>query len=127
MISSKLETYIDDKGEFHYAVYDIVKNGAAEYYENIRELMLRDGKIITNYIANKSTIYEDGVPVITCNDSAGNSLTEQEYNESADNYFAEYQKTTTSLGWQDVSELKTERKEIAAQLDMSLNTFLYED
>ena len=127
IISSKLETYIDDKGEFHYAVYDLLKNGAAEYYENVRELMLRDGKIITNYIANKSTIYEDGTPVITCEDSAGNNLTEQEYEEAAGNYFAGYQKITTSLGWQDVSELETEVKAIAAQLDMSLNTFLYEN
>ena len=127
IISSKLETYIDDKGEFHYAVYDLLKNGAAEYYENVRELMLRDGKIITNYIANKSTIYEDGTPVITCEDSAGNNLTEQEYEEAAGNYFVGYQKITTSLGWQDVSELETEVKAIAAQLDMSLNTFLYEN
>lgn len=127
IISSKLETYIDDKGEFHYAVYDLLKNGAAEYYENVRELMLRDGEIITNYIANKSTIYEDGTPVITCEDSAGNNLTEQEYEEAAGNYFAGYQKITTSLGWQDVSELETEVKVIAAQLDMSLNTFLYEN
>ena len=126
IISSKLETYIDDKGEFHYAVYDTTKNGAAEYYENVRELMLRDGKIITNYIANKSTIYEDETPVITCEDSAGNSLTEQEYKEAASKYFAGYQKTTTSLGWQEVSELETEAKEIAEQLDMSLNTFLYD-
>ena len=123
IISSTLETYIDEKGEFHYAVYDMLKNGAAEYYENVRELILRDGKIITNYIANKSTIYEDATPVITCEDSAGNSLTEQEYEEAAENYFAGYQKTTTSLGWQNVSELKTEVKEIVDQLDMSLNTF----
>lgn len=127
IISSKLETYIDDKGEFHYAVYDLLKNGAAEYYENVRELMLRDGEIITNYIANKSTIYEDGTPVITCEDSTGNNLTEQEYEEAAGNYFAGYQKITTSMGWQDVSELETEVKAIAAQLDMSLNTFLYEN
>lgn len=127
IISSKLETYIDDKGKFHYAVYDMMKNGVAEYYENVRELILCDGKIMTNYIANKTTIYEDGTPVITCADSSGNGLTEQEYEEAADNYFAGYQKITTSLGWQDVSELKSEVKEIAAQLDMSLNTFLYEN
>ena len=127
IISPKLETYIDDKGEFHYAVYDLTKNGAAEYYENVRELMLRDGAIITNYIANKATIYEDEVPVITCEDSDGNSLTEQEYEEAAGNYFAGYQKITTSLGWQDVRELESEVKEIAAQLDMSRNTFLYDN
>lgn len=127
IISEKLETYIDDKGEFHYAVYDLTKNGAAEYYENVRELILRDGKIITNYLANKSTIYSEETPTIIYKDSQGNAIAEEEYMNAASNYFAEYQKATTSLGWQDVRELGKDTSEIAAQLDMSLNVFLYSE
>ena len=127
IISEKLETYIDDKGEFHYAVYDLTKNGAAEYYENVRELTLRDGKIITNYLANKSTIYNEETPTITYKDSEGNVIAEEEYINAASNYFAEYQKATTSLGWQDVRELGKDTEEVAAQLDMSLNVFLYSE
>lgn len=44
LISEEWETYMDDKYEFHYAVYDLTKNGAAEYYENVREFILQDGK-----------------------------------------------------------------------------------
>ena len=124
IISEKLETYIDDKGEFHYAVYDLTKNGAAEYYENVRELILRDGKIITNYLANKSTIYNEETPTITYKDSKGKVIAEEEYMNAASNYFAEYQKAITSLGWQDVRELG---EDVAAQLDMSLNVFLYSE
>ena len=127
IISEKLETYIDDKGEFHYAVYDLTKNGAAEYYENVRELILRDGKIITNYLANKSTIYNEETPTITYKDSKGKVIAEEEYMNAASNYFAEYQKAITSLGWQDVRELGEDTEEVAAQLDMSLNVFLYSE
>lgn len=127
IMSGKLETYIDDRGEFHYAVYDLIKNGAAEYYENVQELTLRDGKISSNYLAYKTTIYEGEAPTVTCTDSEGNVITEDEYASVVSNYFAGYQKATTSLGWQDVRELKKDTSEIAAQLDMSLNVFLYSE
>ena len=125
IMSGKLETYIDDRGEFHYVGYDLLKNGAAEYYENICELVLRDGKLNVNYLAYKSTIYAGETPTITCTDADGNEITEEAYANTAGDYFAGFQKTTTSLGWQEVSALKGDTAEIAAQLDMSLNIFLY--
>lgn len=123
LISERLDTYIDDEGGFHYAVYDMTRNGAAEYYENVRELMLQDGKIVTKPIAYKSTIYNDGTPTVTCTDLEGNVITE-EYKNAAKNYFAGYQESTTCLGWQDVRELGDDVEEIIKQLDVSFNIFI---
>lgn len=126
LISEKLETYIDDEGGLHYAVYDLVKNGAAEYHENVRELILQEGKIVTKPIAYKSTIYNDGTPTVTCTDLEGNVITEEEYENAAKNYFAGYQEGTTNLGWQDVRELGDDVEEIRKQLDVSFNKYIHE-
>lgn len=105
IVSDTLETYIDDQGHYFYAVYDLMKNGAAQYYENVRALTLSDGRICTAPIAYRTTIYDEGVPTVTCEDADGNTITEEEYESAAENYFAGYSKSTTSVVWQQLSEL----------------------
>lgn len=124
IISEKLVAYIDENGKFHYAVYDSVKNGAAEYYENVRELMLQDGEIKTNYIVSKSVTYNGEIPDVTCSDSEGNAITEAEYESGAERYFQGFQRNVISFGWQDVKELEDDAEGIARQLCVSLDIFL---
>lgn len=123
--ASLLKTYMNEQGEFYYAVYDTMKNGAAEYYENVRSLTLQDGKILTTPIAYRTTIYNGETPSVTCTDASGNSISEEDYENAADEYFAGWQESETWLGWQDMNDLGNNAEEIAAQLDQSLNVFLY--
>lgn len=119
IVSDTLETYTDDQGHYFYTVYDLMKNGAAEYYENVRELTLSGGKICTVPIAYRTTIYDEGVPTVTCEDADGNTITEEEYESAAENYFAGYSKSTTSVVWQEISELGETTEQIVAQLSQS--------
>lgn len=105
IVSDTLETYTDGQGHYFYAVYDLIRNGAAQYYENVRALTLSDGRICTAPIAYRTTIYDEGVPTVTCEDADGNTITEEEYESAAENYFAGYSKSTTSVVWQQLSEL----------------------
>ena len=120
---STLDTYVNDQGMFCYAVYDMVKNGAAEYYENIRSLTLQDGMIRTAPIASRTTIYDGETPTVTCSDADGNPISEEEYESAADRYFAGWEKRETRLGWQSVKDLGNTVDEITAQLEQSLNVY----
>ncbi len=119
IVSDTLETYTDEQGRYFYAVYDWIRNGAAEYYENVRELTLSDGRISTAPIAYRTTIYDEGVPTVTCEDADGNAITEEEYESAAENYFVGYSKSTTSIVWQEISELGETTEQIVAQLSQS--------
>ena len=121
LLEETLNTYIDSDDVFHYAVYDVLKNGAAEYYENYRALKLKDGKITTVPIAYKTTLYDP--QNVTCTDANGNEISEEEFAEAPDRYFAGCQKTVTTLGWQDVKELDTEIEKIKEQIRISEKIF----
>ncbi|MBQ7841524.1 MAG: hypothetical protein IJ390_13720, partial [Lachnospiraceae bacterium] len=123
LISTELTTYMDDNGGFHYVVYDILRNGAAEYYENYRELVLKEGKITLIPIAYRTTIYGEETQSIICKDSDGNAISEEDFVNAAKTYFAGYQETVTKLGWQDVNDLETEPEKIVAQLQESAEVY----
>ena len=124
IIIEKVDTYIDANGGFHYAFSDALRNGMAESYENVRELILQDGEIITKYIASKSSIYEGETLNVTCMDQEGNSITEEEYATIADTYFVDCQKVVTNLAWQDVRQLPDDMDGIREQLNNSLIVFM---
>lgn len=119
IVSDTLETYTDEQGHYFYAVYDLIRNGAAEYYENVRELTLSDGRISTVPIAYRTTIYDEGEPTVSCEDADGNAITEEAYENAAENYFAGYSKSTTSVVWQEISDLGETTEQIVAQLSQS--------
>ena len=123
IIIEEVDTYIDANGEFHYAFSDVLRNGVAESYENVRELVLRNGEIITKYIASKATIYEGESATVTCHDGEGNVIIEEAYETIADNYFGNYEKEITTLGWQDVRQLPDEVDGIIERLETSFIVF----
>lgn len=123
IISAELKTYIDDYGEFHYVVYDMLREDATDYYENYYELVLKEGNIIVTPIAYMRTIFEDGKEKITCKDSVGKVFSVEDFNEAVKLYFAGYQEIVTRLDWKDVDALETDTEKIVAQLLESIEVY----
>ena len=122
-IANHWMAYIDEDGQYHYVVQDSLRNGAAEYYGNIRGLVLENGQIKTERIANMSVIYIDGAENASYMDANGNPLTKETYESAADNYYVNCPKVEIRLGWQDVRELRDEKDEMTAQLEASQKIF----
>jgi len=118
ILDEKLKTYTDDNGVIHYVVYDILKNGAAEYYENYSELTLTDNKITVNPIAYRTTLYN--TQTVTCTDAFGNTISEEDFENTPDTFFDGYMETLTYLGWQDAAELVKNSEELLAKLKASV-------
>lgn len=58
LISDEVPAYLDKTtGTIYYIFEDLLKNGAAEYYENKRALTLSNGEVQQHYLAYKSAIY----------------------------------------------------------------------
>lgn len=126
LMDSTWEMFTNEQGEFLYVVYDLIRNSSAEYYENVRSLILQDGEVLmSSPIACRTTIYSYDSPdmSVSCKDADGNAISEEEYESAADNYFSGWQKSEIHLGWQDVSGLADDTEGAAAQLEQSLNVY----
>lgn len=123
LLAGQLETYIDDKGRFFYAVVDDVKNGSAEQYQFICSLSLQSGKITTVPIASMSCIYRNSVPKETYNNGAGEAVTADEYAQATKKYFVGYEHFTTHMGWQDMRELPEDVEGIYEKLFLSYDVY----
>lgn len=100
IIQDKLTVFYDNKENiYHYVLKDLIKNGAAEYYENKRDFYLQNGKINEKYLAYKNTIYLNGDPNISCNEKDGISITEEEYNNYENNCFKNFEKMNANVNW----------------------------
>lgn len=94
--------YYDPQSDIMYYIFDdLLRNGAAEYYDNKRAVYLEDGRINEILLAYKATIYTnpDTEPEITCQDKDRNVISEEQYEEIADRYFADLEKKKVSFGW----------------------------
>ncbi|MDO4296358.1 MAG: hypothetical protein Q4D90_09420 [bacterium] len=110
IIVDSVPVYQSDDTYF-YVYSDSIRNGAAEYYENLRALYLEDGQIKQINLATKSEVYSEGsdepVRSFACydeNDETRES-TEEEYEMAADERFASMQKKTASFSWLEQEEL----------------------
>lgn len=117
------ETYIDDDGVFHYVVSDWVRIGAAQSYQSVMEITLQNGEIATKLLANKETIYEEEATTIICTDPEGNVISEEEFENLPEKYFAGYEKRTTYFGWQNAKEVAEDVEEIIKQLEASFDIY----
>ncbi len=123
LIIESMETYMDDKGQCFYVVYDTMRNGAAEYYESTQFLTLKDGKILVTTIATRTTIYHDGSPEIVCKDGSGSLISESDYEQATNAYFSNMTHTITAFGWQDMLELADDASQLVSQLENSISGF----
>ncbi len=122
--------YDSQMGIMYYIFDDLLRNGAAEYYENKRALYLEDGQVKEILLAYRTTIYTDSTPEITCMDKDQKEISEEEYNAIADNVFADLVKKKVYFGWCEFfqpDELKNmSEKELTDMLMMSYKKFRVE-
>lgn len=102
MVASAPVYYDKTENRYQYVFYDLIKNGAAYYYESLRGWSLQDGQIVEQYLASCTTEYVNSNPQITyaAGDIPGIPVTnETEYAAAADTVFAGWQKGTVYFGW----------------------------
>ena len=127
MVQSVPVFYDSGFNTYYYVFDDLIKNGAAEYYENKRAISLQEGKILETPLAYKSTIYSDASSgTITCTDAEGKEITEEEFDNIADSVLGNYEKSETSLGWVTSAQgslMDMSVEELYAALKKSYDTF----
>ncbi len=107
----------DSTGQFYYVVNDVLRNGAAEQYESIQVLSLKNGKVSVETLASRATIYGENGSEKICKDAEGVIISEEEYEAYVENYFdTGYSKGVAQLIWQDMRELSENQDEMAEQL-----------
>ena len=119
--------YYDSSSNIYYYIFDdLIKNGAAEYYENKRAVSLQDGQVLETFLAYKTTIYTDSDPTVTYTDADNRSISEEEYDGIADQIFSGLDKKQADIQWitNESARLKDmSDREIYAMLEESCNAF----
>lgn len=100
IIVKTAKVFIDREGnEYHYIFSDLIKNGAAEHYENKQDIVLKDGKLSENILAYKTTIYKDSVPEIKYQDIDLEDILPEEYEKVEDEKFEKLEYKNVNFEW----------------------------
>lgn len=98
--------YYDASTHVYYYVFDdLIRNGAAERYENKRAIALIDSTIHETYLAQKSTIFSGSAtaPTVTCFSTLKNAgqktISEAAYERIADTAFSDLTKQKATISW----------------------------
>lgn len=85
-------------GTYYYLFRDTHKNGAAEYYESIQAISLKDGAVSTKTLGRMSLVAVDGVAKeeYYCGDQ---SITQAEYEAIIPEFQSGLEGFTADLGW----------------------------
>lgn len=103
LIVESMPCYYDaETSLYYYTGEDIIRDGAARYYHQNMFFFLRDGKIDFETIATRETVYTESNETVTCLDTAGNVISEAEYETYAEQYFAGKLKSELMLSWVQV-------------------------
>ena len=85
--------------EYHYIFDDLVKVGAAEYYENKQDIVLKNGKIYEKAIAYRNTVYTDSNPNVTLKDANNNEITAEDYEIIENKLFSTLELKLANIEW----------------------------
>lgn len=100
LIVSSAPRYTDaHSGTVYYIFNDNTRNGAAEFYNSVNALYLRDGELNTRCLARYSNIYTGSVGKKTYTNAENETISEQQYNAAADEAFADCTCDTVRFGW----------------------------
>lgn len=100
IIKESVPVYYDsDQNRYYYIFDDLIKNGAAEYCENKRGLYFEQEQVFEVFLAYKTTIYVNSSPTITYEDADEHMISEEEYNNIADQVFAGMEKKQANMKW----------------------------
>lgn len=87
------------ENEYHYIFTDLIKNGAAEYYENKQDILLKDGKLSEDVLAYKTTTYEDSVSEIKYQDTDLEDISSEAYEQIEHGWFKKLEYREANLEW----------------------------
>lgn len=132
IVDYEVPAYYDGKtGIMYYIFQDESKNGAGEHYANIRAISLEDNKIVEKPLAYYASIYKNSVEHVKYEDSKKNEITEDEYNNMADQVFVDLEKKQLILQWNiffKITELKDKsHDELITMLTNSYGGFVIKD
>ena len=101
MVSTVPVYYDKDANRYYYIFDDYIRNGMAEYYQNKRAVSIADGKWEENTLASKATVYSDADHfIMTCTESAGDTITEEQYDDIAQTVYAGLEQGEAEFDWQ---------------------------
>lgn len=101
-----VKVFIDKAAnEYHYIFDDLVKVGAAEYYENKQDIVLKNGKLYEKAIAYKNTIYTDSNPNVTLKDANNNEITAEDYEIIENKLFSNLELKLANIEWISTTDI----------------------
>ena len=108
-----VDSYFDKSTDTNYYIFmDYIKISPAEYYEGIRSLSLKNGKITEIPLVNKTTTYEDDDKSTTrYTDSEGLEITEDVYLQVVEKRYGDFEKKKITFSWYDLRELDSLTKD----------------
>lgn len=126
ILENQLETYWDKQGNVHYIVYDYLRGGISASDETMYDVIMKDQEITAYPMGHKSSVMVDPEleDEITCEDLHGNEITLEAYENLPAEKFQGYWHITTTMGWQDCSDLDGNPDSMIPQFQNSLYTFL---
>lgn len=93
--------YSQEEGGYRYLFDDLIRDGAAYYYESRKILELKENQILETTLAHRITEYIDSVPIVTYGSGInGMRVTnEQEYEDAPDKIFEGWRKGMAYFLW----------------------------
>lgn len=91
--------------EYHYIFDDLVKVGAAEYYENKQDIVLKNGKIYEKAIAYRNTVYTDSDPNVTLKDANNKEITAEDYALIENKLFSNLELKFANIEWVSTTDV----------------------
>lgn len=93
--------YSQEEGVYRYLFDDLIRDGAAYYYESRKILELKENQILETTLAHRITEYIDSVPIVTYGSGInGMRVTnEQEYEDAPDKIFEGWRKGMAYFLW----------------------------
>ncbi len=113
IVLDSLPCYYDAKTDCYYYVCEgITRNGYAYQFYGWYALWMKSGIAAWEYLAGKEVTWdEQGAEHVSCQDAAGNSITEQDYDTAVERRFAGMTKTEQHLAWIQVDIPRPETAE----------------
>lgn len=101
-----VKVFIDKAAnEYHYIFDDLVKVGAAEYYENKQDIVLKNGKIYEKAIAYRNTVYTDSNPNVTLKDANNKEITAEDYALIENKLFSNLELKFANIEWVSTTDV----------------------
>ena len=104
IILDSLPCYYDRASDrYYYPCEGVTRIGAAQQYWAWYALCLKDGIADWELLVSKQIDWDEHGEHVSCQDAAGNSIYEQDYNSAVERHFAGMEKSILPLSWTQVN------------------------